>query len=92
MGTGASRNPDSSSHGGEEREGENLDQAGGGQLYVSLKMVNYKLQAADDVLPHVYGSAPLVGSWDPSKAVIKQDFRSFLLLLSFQFSQFMILP
>ncbi|XP_058198817.1 6-phosphofructo-2-kinase/fructose-2,6-bisphosphatase isoform X1 [Rhododendron vialii] len=69
MGTGASRNPDSSSHGGEEREGENLDQAGGGQLYVSLKMVNYKLQAADDVSPHVYGSAPLVGSWDPSKAL-----------------------
>ncbi|KAF7121285.1 hypothetical protein RHSIM_Rhsim13G0067500 [Rhododendron simsii] len=69
MGTGASRNPDSSSHGSEEREGENLDQAGGEQLYVSLKMVNYKLQAADDVSPHVYGSAPLVGSWDPSKAL-----------------------
>ncbi|KAG5515086.1 hypothetical protein RHGRI_036207 [Rhododendron griersonianum] len=69
MGAGASRNPDSSSLGGEEREGENLDQAGGGQLYVSLKMVNYKLQVSDDVLPHVYGSAPLVGSWDPSKAL-----------------------
>ncbi|KAI8523548.1 hypothetical protein RHMOL_Rhmol13G0082900 [Rhododendron molle] len=68
MGAGASRNPDSSSHGGEEREGENLDHAGGGQLYASLKMVNYKLQAADDLSPHVYGSAPLVGSWDPSKA------------------------
>ncbi|KAH7838959.1 hypothetical protein Vadar_033141 [Vaccinium darrowii] len=66
MGTGASRNPDSSSHGGEERE-ENLDQVGGGQLYVSLKMVNYKLKA--DLIPHVYGSAPLVGSWDSSKAL-----------------------
>ncbi|KAL0434690.1 UNVERIFIED_CONTAM: 6-phosphofructo-2-kinase/fructose-2,6-bisphosphatase [Sesamum radiatum] len=39
MGTGASRNPDSSSHGSEERE----DQAGG-QLYVSLKMENCKLK------------------------------------------------
>ena len=65
MGTGASRNPDSSYHGGEERE-ENLDQAGG-QLYVSLKMENYKLKG--ELIPHVYGSVPLIGSWDSSKAV-----------------------
>ncbi|KAK6145254.1 hypothetical protein DH2020_022074 [Rehmannia glutinosa] len=61
MGTGASKNPDSSSHGSEERE----DQAGG-QLYVSLKMENYKLKG--ELIPHVYGSVPLVGSWDSSKA------------------------
>ncbi|CAA0842334.1 6-phosphofructo-2-kinase/fructose-2-6-bisphosphatase [Striga hermonthica] len=62
MGTGASKNPDSSSHGSDERE----DQAGG-QLYVSLKMENYRLKG--ELIPHVYGSAPLVGSWDPSKAL-----------------------
>ncbi|KAL0419076.1 UNVERIFIED_CONTAM: 6-phosphofructo-2-kinase/fructose-2,6-bisphosphatase [Sesamum radiatum] len=62
MGTGASRNPDSSSHGSEERE----DQAGG-QLYVSLKMENCKLK--EELAPHVYGSVPLVGSWDSSKAL-----------------------
>uniref|UniRef100_A0A5B6YJM8 Putative 6-phosphofructo-2-kinase/fructose-2,6-bisphosphatase n=1 Tax=Davidia involucrata TaxID=16924 RepID=A0A5B6YJM8_DAVIN len=62
MGTGASKNPDSSSHGSEERE----DQAGG-QLYVSLKMENYKLKG--ELFPHVYGSVPLVGSWDSSKAL-----------------------
>ncbi|KAL7201457.1 hypothetical protein ACSBR1_033208 [Camellia fascicularis] len=65
MGSGASRNTDCSSHGSEGRE-ENLDQAGG-QLYVSLKMEIYKLKP--DLIPHVYGSVPLVGSWDPSKAL-----------------------
>ncbi|GER30495.1 6-phosphofructo-2-kinase/fructose-2 6-bisphosphatase [Striga asiatica] len=62
MGTGASKNPDGGSHGGEERE----DHAGG-QLYVSLKMENYNLKG--ELIPHVYGSAPLVGSWDQSKAL-----------------------
>ncbi|KAK8596531.1 hypothetical protein V6N13_001152 [Hibiscus sabdariffa] len=65
MGTGASRNSDGGSHAGEERE-ESLDQAGG-QLYVSLKMENYKKKG--DLIPHVYGSVPLVGSWDSSKAL-----------------------
>ncbi|GMP49056.1 hypothetical protein CsSME_00016178 [Camellia sinensis var. sinensis] len=65
MGNGASRNPDSSVHGSAERD-ENLDQAGG-QLYVSLKMMNCKLNG--DLIPHVYGSVPLVGSWDSSKAL-----------------------
>ncbi|XP_058110317.1 6-phosphofructo-2-kinase/fructose-2,6-bisphosphatase [Magnolia sinica] len=64
MGTSASKNPDSSQE-NEDRE-ENLDHAGG-QLYVSLKMVNYKLKG--ELIPHVYGSVPLVGSWDPSKAL-----------------------
>ena len=76
MGSGASRSPDSSSHGGEERE-ESLDQAGG-QLYVSLKMENYKLKG--DLIPHVHGSVPLIGSWDSSKAV------SHSLLVFFQFT------
>lgn len=66
MGTGTSRNADGGLHGGEERE-ESLDQAGG-QLYVSLKMENYKKKG--DLIPHIYGSVPLVGSWDSTKAVI----------------------
>ncbi|KAF5446687.1 hypothetical protein F2P56_032295 [Juglans regia] len=66
MGTGASKSTDGGSHGGEEEREENLDQAGG-QLYVSLKMENYKRKG--DLIPHVYGSVPLVGSWDSSKAL-----------------------
>ncbi|CAK9314579.1 unnamed protein product [Citrullus colocynthis] len=65
MGTGASKNSDEGSHGNEERE-ENLDQAGG-QLYISLKMENFKLKG--ELIPHIYGSVPLVGSWDSSKAL-----------------------
>ncbi|GKV08392.1 hypothetical protein SLEP1_g20024 [Rubroshorea leprosula] len=65
MGTGVSKNADGGSNGGEERE-ESLDQAGG-QLYVSLKMENYKLKG--ELIPHVYGSDPLVGSCDSSKAL-----------------------
>ena len=62
MGTNASKNSDSSSHGDEDR-----DYQAGAQLYVSLKMENYTLKG--DLLPHVFGSAPLVGSWDSSRAV-----------------------
>ncbi|KAG5146355.1 hypothetical protein JHK84_031898 [Glycine max] len=61
MGTGASKDADE----GSKEERERLDHAGG-QLYVSLKMENHKLTG--DLVPHVYGSVPLVGSWDPSKA------------------------
>ncbi|KAM1039888.1 hypothetical protein ACFX2I_029137 [Malus domestica] len=69
MGTGASKRTDDGSHGGEEpEEEEHLDQ-GGGQLYVSLKMENnYKLKKSE-LLPHIFGSVPLVGSWDASKAL-----------------------
>jgi len=63
MGTGTSKDEE---EGGKE-ESDRLDHAGG-QLYVSLKMENHKLTG--DLVPHVYGSLPLVGSWDPSKAVI----------------------
>lgn len=73
MGTGASKNEEDGSHGGEGREEENLDQAGG-QLYISLKMENFKLKG--DLIPHVYGSVPLVGSWDSSRAVIFFNSRS----------------
>lgn len=74
MGTGSSKNTDSSSHGSEDREDH-----GGGQLYVSLKMENYKLKG--ELIPHVYGSVPLIGSWDSSKAVIHHSHLfSFLLI------------
>ena len=66
MGTVTSKGMEGGSQCGDERENESLDE-GGGQLYVSLKMVNFKLKA--DLIPHVYGSVPLVGSWDSSKAV-----------------------
>lgn len=66
MGTGVSKNADGDSHGGDGREEDNLDQAGG-QLYVSLKMENYRLKG--ELIPHVYGSVPLVGSWDSFKAL-----------------------
>lgn len=63
MGTGVSKNASyDGSHGG--REGE---VAGGGQLYVSLKMENFA--ATGELVPHVFGPVPIVGSWDPSKAV-----------------------
>uniref|UniRef100_A0A6N2LW23 CBM20 domain-containing protein n=1 Tax=Salix viminalis TaxID=40686 RepID=A0A6N2LW23_SALVM len=65
MGTGLSKDADGGSHGREEGE-DNLDHAGG-QLYVSLKMENFKLNG--ELIPHVYGSVPLVGSWDSSKAL-----------------------
>ncbi|KAH7420645.1 hypothetical protein KP509_13G015600 [Ceratopteris richardii] len=46
----------------------------GSQLYVSLKMEvdpnSYK--RLGDLVPHVYGSAHMVGSWDPSKAIVME--------------------
>ncbi|KAI9109160.1 hypothetical protein K1719_019783 [Acacia pycnantha] len=65
MGTGTSKGTDGGSHGSEE-DRDSLEQAGK-QLYVSLKMENRKLTG--DLVPHIYGSVPLVGSWDPSKAL-----------------------
>ncbi|XP_068668268.1 6-phosphofructo-2-kinase/fructose-2,6-bisphosphatase-like isoform X2 [Aristolochia californica] len=79
MGTGASKNPDSS-HEGEGRDEENLDHAGG-QLYVSLKMENYK--RTGDLIPHVYGSVPLVGYWDSSKALAMERESTSMWELSF---------
>ncbi|XP_009118462.1 6-phosphofructo-2-kinase/fructose-2,6-bisphosphatase [Brassica rapa] len=58
MGSSASKNTE------DEEDGSN---GGGGQLYVSLKMENSKVEG--ELTPHVYGSVPLVGSWDPSNAL-----------------------
>ncbi|KAL9412668.1 hypothetical protein AB3S75_041335 [Citrus x aurantiifolia] len=66
MGTGASRNADGDGSNGDDGKDGILDHAGG-QFYVSLKMENIKLKG--DLIPHVYGSVPLVGSWDSSKAL-----------------------
>lgn len=71
MGTISSKSSDSS-HGGRE---------GGGQLYVSLKMENFRIRA--DLIPHVYGSVPIIGSWDSAKAVhISSSSSSLLSILS----------
>ena len=86
MGAGASKNLDGGSHGSEERD-ENLNQAGG-QLYISLKMENFKLRG--ELVPHIYGSAPLVGSWDSSKAVTVL-FPLLPFILSFSLQQSLIL-
>uniref|UniRef100_A0A7N0TGP7 CBM20 domain-containing protein n=1 Tax=Kalanchoe fedtschenkoi TaxID=63787 RepID=A0A7N0TGP7_KALFE len=68
MGASASKNAESGAHGGEEGREEGLnDHQDGGQLYVSLKMENYKRKG--ELIPHVYGSVPLVGSWDAAKAL-----------------------
>ncbi|CAK8565957.1 unnamed protein product [Lathyrus sativus] len=64
MGTGSSKDTD----GGSEGTKDTLDDdQSGRQLYVSLKMENHKLTA--HLVPHVYGSVPLVGSWESSKAL-----------------------
>lgn len=90
MGTGVSRNKEGELD-GDDRAGERLDQDGG-QLYVSLKMENYKVKA--DLIPHVYGSVPPIGSWDCSKAVssyltirpfVSFSFRDCLLICLFIF-------
>ncbi|KAL0910837.1 hypothetical protein M5K25_018930 [Dendrobium thyrsiflorum] len=60
MGSSSSKHP-SSSHG-------SLDEGGsGGQLYVSLKLENFNIRG--DLIPHVFGSVPIIGSWDPSRAL-----------------------
>ncbi|XP_019167629.1 PREDICTED: 6-phosphofructo-2-kinase/fructose-2,6-bisphosphatase-like [Ipomoea nil] len=64
MGTGSSKNVASISDGGENREDQ-----GGSTLYVSLKIEDFKLKFKTDLIPHVFGSAPLAGSWDSSKAL-----------------------
>ncbi|KAI3788021.1 hypothetical protein L2E82_00615 [Cichorium intybus] len=74
MGTGSSINLDAISHGAG-------DDHAGGQLYVSLKMESYTPKA--DLVPHVYGSVPLVGSWDPSKALPMERESSSMWQLSF---------
>ncbi|XP_071721282.1 6-phosphofructo-2-kinase/fructose-2,6-bisphosphatase-like isoform X2 [Rutidosis leptorrhynchoides] len=57
------------------------DNHGGGQLYVCLKMEDYS--PTGDLVPHLYGSVPLVGSWDPSKALPLERESSSMWQLSF---------
>ncbi|KAI4382443.1 hypothetical protein MLD38_008407 [Melastoma candidum] len=65
MGTGYSRNAEEE----EVAEGRE-DNSGGQQLYVSLRMEKYPPKLKSELLvPHVYGSLPLIGSWDPSKSL-----------------------
>lgn len=91
MGTGASRNTDGDGSNGDDGKEGILDHAGG-QFYVSLKMEKIKLKG--DLIPHVYGSVPLVGSWDSSKAVTSLhlpssflfcQFYNFIICCSFEF-------
>ncbi len=52
----------------------------GGQLFVALKLHKAEGQLMPlDAVPHVTGSMPIVGLWDPSKAVS-------VLLTTFMFS------
>ncbi|KAL8136657.1 hypothetical protein V2J09_002658 [Rumex salicifolius] len=67
MGTGQSKGLEGSAHGGVAGAEDREDVSGGGQLYVSLKMESSVLKG--QLVPHVFGSAPLVGSWDSSKAL-----------------------
>lgn len=88
MGAVTSKSSDSTSHGGDERD-EDEAGGGGGQLYVSLRMENYTLKG--DLLPHVFGSAPIVGSWDSSRAVCIHFLSLlFLIYLSFDYSFVMV--
>lgn len=57
----------SSCNTGSTSDAADLGDAGGGQLYVSFKLRSVNLNT--DLVPYVYGSVPLIGSWDPSKAI-----------------------
>jgi len=74
MGTSGSKSIDglgaeAAGGGGEAGEGGAAAEAwhGGAQLYVSLKMENARISG--DLVPHVFGSEPIIGSWDPARAV-----------------------
>ncbi|MED6123640.1 hypothetical protein PIB30_051051 [Stylosanthes scabra] len=61
-------------NGTEEEENNNdnsIEEKQGSLLYVSIKMENTTSSNNNngDLFPHVYGSFPLVSSWDPSKAL-----------------------
>ncbi|KAF6994012.1 hypothetical protein CFC21_010806 [Triticum aestivum] len=56
--------------GGDEGDGDGAVTGswhGGAQLYVSLKMENARI--IGDLVPHVYGSEPIIGSWEPARAL-----------------------
>jgi hypothetical protein len=83
MGASSSKHRDGSSRG---------ERGSGGQLFVSLRMENWN---NSELIPHVYGSVPIIGSWDSSKAVLFSLLRftslltvsydSSLMLLCFEF-------
>ncbi|XP_052155841.1 6-phosphofructo-2-kinase/fructose-2,6-bisphosphatase isoform X2 [Oryza glaberrima] len=54
---------------------------GGAQLYVSLKMENARITG--DLVPHVYGSEPIIGSWDPARALAMERELASMWALSF---------
>ncbi|TVU17411.1 hypothetical protein EJB05_33447, partial [Eragrostis curvula] len=74
MGTSGSKGSESAAAGlggdGSSGEGGAGEAAwhGGAQLYVSLKMANAQ-QISGDLVPHVCGSEPIIGSWDHSRAL-----------------------
>lgn len=66
MGSVGSKGVHNSSQNGNAEDGnENV----GTQLYVSLKMEVDNCKRLGGLVPHVYGSGHMVGSWDPSKAL-----------------------
>lgn len=67
MGSVGSKEVNSASQNGNTDEEGN--ESVGSQLYVSLKMQVDSCKRLGEVVPHVYGSAHMVGSWDPSKAL-----------------------
>ncbi|CAN6326798.1 unnamed protein product [Urochloa humidicola] len=69
--------------GGEAGEGGAAAEAwhGGAQLYVSLKMENARISG--DLVPHVYGSVPIIGSWDPARALAMERELASMWQLSF---------
>eukprot|EP00249_Psilotum_nudum_P019616 c27343_g1_i1 orf=1147-3000(-) len=66
MGSGGSKEADSSLQNG---NCDGSSESGGWQLYVSLKMQIDDCKLSADLVPHVYGSAHMVGSWDATKAL-----------------------
>ncbi|KMZ63817.1 6-phosphofructo-2-kinase [Zostera marina] len=63
MGSGNSKSISSDGTG----EGGYSSGGGGGQLYVSVKLESFNLKPL--LVPHVYGSVPVIGSWESSQAL-----------------------
>ncbi|GAB2223296.1 hypothetical protein Drorol1_Dr00017436 [Drosera rotundifolia] len=85
MGSGSSRDSETIGVAVREEDDDGVGGGGGGggggQLYVSLKMENHRIDR--ELVPHIFGSAPLVGSWDSSKALWMQRESTSMWALSF---------
>ncbi|KAG2616616.1 6-phosphofructo-2-kinase/fructose-2,6-bisphosphatase-like isoform X1 [Panicum virgatum] len=88
MGTSGSKSIDglgaeAAGGGGEAGEGGAAAEAwhGGAQLYVSLRMENARISG--DLVPHVFGSEPIIGSWDPARALAMERELASMWQLSF---------